>query len=50
MTVETLGKIFGNIPTLKTERLVLRGMLVSDCFDMYEYARRAEVHLNIIIK
>ena len=43
MTVEKLGKIFGNIPTLKAERVVLRGMLVGDCFDMFEYAKKPEV-------
>ncbi len=43
MTVKELGKIFSNIPTLKTKRLVLRKMAVSDCFDMYDYAKLKEV-------
>ena len=43
MTLERLAEIFGNIPTLKTQRLVLRGIKVGDCFDMFEYARLAKV-------
>ena len=43
MTVELLGKIFAHIPTLETERLVLREMRVGDCFDMFDYAQRREV-------
>lgn len=43
MTVEMLGSIFGNIPTMSTERLVMREMRVGDCFDMYEYAKKREV-------
>ena len=43
MTVELLGKIFANLPTLNTERLVLREMRVGDCFDMFDYAKRQEV-------
>lgn len=43
MTVETLGSIFGNIPTMNTERLLMREMRVGDCFDMYEYAKKGEV-------
>lgn len=35
--------IFAKIPTLKTERLILRKMLTSDADDMFEYARRPEV-------
>lgn len=43
MTVELLGKIFANIPTLETERLVMREMRVGDCFDMFDYAKRRDV-------
>ena len=43
MTVEMLGKIFSDMPTLESERLVLRKMQVGDCFDMYDYAKRCEV-------
>lgn len=43
MVFERLVEIFSNIPTLKSERLTLRGMQVCDCFDMYDYARRPEV-------
>lgn len=31
------------MPVLETERLYLRPMRVSDCFDMYDYAKRADV-------
>ena len=43
MTAELLGKIFSDIPTLESERLLLREMRVGDCFDMYEYAKNREV-------
>lgn len=43
MTVELLGKIFANIPTLNTERLVMREMRAGDCFDMFDYAKRRDV-------
>lgn len=43
MTVEQLSDVFANIPTLETERLVLRALRVSDCFDMYEYSKRREM-------
>lgn len=36
-------KTFKKIPTLKTERLVLRKMKLSDYQDMYEYARQSVV-------
>lgn len=43
MKRESLYKIFSNIPTLKTERLTLRGMRELDADDMYSYASRADV-------
>ena len=43
VTVKDLGRIFSNIPTIKTERLILRKLAVSDCFDMYDYSRLKEV-------
>ncbi len=43
MKKETLYFTFSNIPTLRTERLVLRKMKVSDAPDMYEYSRLPEV-------
>ena len=43
MTVELLGKIFSDISTLETERLVLREMRVCDCYDMFEYAKNSDV-------
>ena len=43
MKREKLYKIFSNMPTLTTERLVLRPMRTSDAYDMYEYACREDV-------
>lgn len=43
MKREEIYRVFSNIPTLNTERLTLRRMLVSDTDDMYEYARRESV-------
>ncbi len=42
MTREMLIYTFKNIPTLTTERLVLRKLLVSDASDMFEYACREQ--------
>lgn len=42
MTKELLIHTFSNIPTLKTERLILRRMLPADADDMFDYARREE--------
>ncbi len=36
-------KAFGKMPTLATERLILRPMRAADAFDMYEYACREDV-------
>ena len=38
-----LHKVFKRMPTLTTERLVLRPMSTSDAWDMYEYAHREDV-------
>lgn len=43
MTLELLGKIFADIPTVETERLLMRKLCVGDCFDMFEYAGKSEV-------
>ena len=43
MRKETVYKIFSNMPTLRTERLVLRPMHITDAQDMYDYSRREEV-------
>ena len=43
MKCETIYRVFSDIPELSTERLILRRMMVGDCYDMYEYARRADV-------
>lgn len=36
-------EIFKTIPTIETERLILRRMMPSDLSDVYDYAKRAEV-------
>ncbi len=38
-----LSEIFNNIPTIETERLLLRKITPDDAEDMYEYARSAQV-------
>lgn len=43
MKREKICKIFSHMPTLCTERLILRPMRVSDGVDMYRYARREDV-------
>ncbi len=43
MKKESVYRIFSKIPTLETERLILRKMLVSDAGDVYDYSRRQEV-------
>ena len=40
---DLLYKLFSHIPTLETDRLILRGMRVSDAEDMFDYARRPSV-------
>ena len=43
MKSETVRRVFSEMPTLTTERLLLRRMTVGDCYDMYEYARDPSV-------
>lgn len=43
MKKDILYKLFSHIPTLETDRLILRGMRVSDTEDMFEYAHRPSV-------
>ena len=43
MKREKICKIFSDMPTLSTERLVLRPMRVSDARDMFDYAKRLDV-------
>lgn len=43
MKKEFIFRIFSDIPQLETDRLILRKMLVSDSYDMYEYSQRADV-------
>jgi len=43
MKKELIYRLFSRIPTLETDRLILRGMRVSDAEDMYAYARRPSV-------
>lgn len=43
MKKELIHALFAHIPSLETERLLLRGMRVSDAQDMYAYASRPSV-------
>ena len=43
MKKETLYQIFSHMPTVETERLIMRPMRQSDREDMYQYARREDV-------
>ncbi len=43
MKCETVYTVFSDIPNLNTERLLLRRMLIGDCYDMHEYASNAAV-------
>ena len=43
MKLERIRKIFACMPTLNTERLILRPMRESDADDMYDYARREDL-------
>lgn len=43
MLLSKVKNVFSVIPILKTERLILRQMRVSDAGDMYEYSRIPEV-------
>jgi len=42
MKREIIHEIFSKMPTLETERLVLRPLRMFDAFDMYEYSRMPE--------
>ena len=43
MNREEIVRVFSAMPTLKTERLILRPMRASDAADMYDYAKGSEV-------
>ncbi len=43
MNREEIVRIFSEMPTIETERLILRPMRVSDAADMFRYARRSDV-------
>ena len=43
MNKETLVKIFSKIPTIETERLILRAMSTRDSADMFDYSSRGEL-------
>ena len=43
MKREALCQIFSHMPAIRTERLLLRPMHVTDAVDMFEYASREEV-------
>lgn len=43
MKREDIYRVFSNIPTLQTERLNLRRLMVADAEDMFEYSKNKEV-------
>ena len=43
MKRETICRLFTDMPTLETKRLLLRPMHTTDASDMYDYSRRSEV-------
>ena len=43
MKRQKLIRIFSHIPTLETDRLILRKMKVADAEDMFDYAKRLDV-------
>lgn len=43
MKKETVYKIFSNIPTLETDRFLLRKLIMDDTDDMFEYSKNGEV-------
>lgn len=43
MKRESICTVFSNMPTLETERLILRPMQISDADDMFRYASRRDV-------
>ena len=43
MKREKITKLFSHMPSIHTERLILRPLRVSDAQDMYRYARREDV-------
>ena len=42
MKREYIHEVFSKMPTLETERLILRPLQMFDAFDFYEYARMPE--------
>jgi len=45
-----LKRIFSNIPTLETKRLILRGITIKDTADMYEYSQDLAVTKYLLWK
>ena len=43
MKRESVCKIFSNIPTITTDRLILRKISIDDVEDMYEYSKNSDV-------
>jgi len=54
--VDKLKEFFSNIPVIETQRLILRRIERSDCYDMFEYSSDVEVtkfltwkpHINLV--
>ncbi len=50
MTKDKIYKIFSHIPTIKTDRLILRALKTSDTDDMFEYSSDPEVPKYLLWK
>ena len=46
--MQTYMEVFGHLPTMLTQRLVLRPVRMSDAEDMYEYSRDPEVARHVL--
>ena len=43
MDIETIRRLFKNIPTIECERLILRSIKISDAEDVYDYSKRQDL-------
>jgi len=50
MRFDTLYRIFSNIPTLRSERIILRKIKISDAQDMFEYSSDPRVSKYLLWK
>ena len=46
--MQTYLEVFGRLPTMLTQRLILRPVRMSDAQDLYEYSRDPEVARHVL--